>query len=159
MDEEMRHSLECIQANQIFPRKQLIREDENLQVPFLELHGESTEYVGRAEDAIIALSNYRLHIKFKESLVNVPLQLIESVECRDIFQLHLTCKDCKVIRCQFPTFEQCQDWLKRLNNAIRPPGKIEDLFSFAYHAWCMEVYASEKEQHGDLCRPGRPDFL
>ncbi|XP_062944141.1 myotubularin-related protein 3 isoform X5 [Cynocephalus volans] len=165
MDEEIRHSLECIQANQIFPRKQLIREDENLQVPFLELHGESTEYVGRAEDAIIALSNYRLHIKFKESLVNtasqsaasqipVPLQLIESVECRDIFQLHLTCKDCKVIRCQFSTFEQCQEWLKRLNNAIRPPAKIEDLFSFAYHAWCMEVYASEKEQHGDLCRPG-----
>uniref|UniRef100_A0A8C2YDS6 phosphatidylinositol-3,5-bisphosphate 3-phosphatase n=1 Tax=Coturnix japonica TaxID=93934 RepID=A0A8C2YDS6_COTJA len=137
-----------------FPRKQLIREDENLQVPFIELHGESTEYVGRAEDAIIALSNYRLHIKFKESVVNVPLQLIESVECRDIFQLHLTCKDCKVIRCQFSTFEQCQDWLKRLNNAIRPPSKIEDLFSFAYHAWCMEVYASEKEQHGDLCRPG-----
>ncbi|XP_036849570.1 phosphatidylinositol-3,5-bisphosphate 3-phosphatase MTMR3 isoform X3 [Manis javanica] len=154
MDEETRHSLECIQANQIFPRKQLIREDENLQVPFFELHGESTEYVGRAEDAIIALSNYRLHIKFKESLVNVPLQLIESVECRDIFQLHLTCKDCKVIRCQFSTFEQCQEWLKRLNNAIRPPTKIEDLFSFAYHAWCMEVYASEKEQHGDLCRPG-----
>ncbi|XP_021268904.1 myotubularin-related protein 3 isoform X2 [Numida meleagris] len=154
MDEETQHSLECIQANQIFPRKQLIREDENLQVPFIELHGESTEYVGRAEDAIIALSNYRLHIKFKESLVNVPLQLIESVECRDIFQLHLTCKDCKVIRCQFSTFEQCQDWLKRLNNAIRPPSKIEDLFSFAYHAWCMEVYASEKEQHGDLCRPG-----
>ncbi|KAM4816166.1 LOW QUALITY PROTEIN: phosphatidylinositol-3,5-bisphosphate 3-phosphatase MTMR3-like [Urocitellus parryii] len=164
-DEETRHSLECIQANQIFPRKQLIQEDENLQVPSLELHGESTEYVGRDEDAIIALSDYRLHIKFKESLVNttsqsatseipVPLQLIESIECRDIFQLHLTCKDCKVIRCQFSTFEQCQDWLKRLNNAIRPPAKIEDLFSFAYHAWCVEVYSSEKEQHGDLCRSG-----
>ncbi|XP_070619205.1 phosphatidylinositol-3,5-bisphosphate 3-phosphatase MTMR3 isoform X2 [Erythrolamprus reginae] len=154
MDEETHHSLECIQANQIFPRKQLIRDDENLQVPFLELHGESTEYVGRADDAVIALSNYRLHIKFKESVVNVPLLLVESVECRDIFQLHLTCKDCKVIRCQFSTFEQCQEWLKRLNNAIRPPSKIEDVFSFAYHAWCMEVYASEKEQHGDLCRPG-----
>ncbi|CAM2103401.1 unnamed protein product [Caretta caretta] len=74
MDEETQHSLECIQANQIFPRKQLIREDENLQVPFLELHGESTEYVGRAEDAIIALSNYRLHIKFKESVVNTVCQ-------------------------------------------------------------------------------------
>lgn len=61
---------------------------------------------------------------------------------------------CLWARCQFSTFEQCQDWLKRLNNAIRPPSKIEDLFSFAYHAWCMEVYASEKEQHGDLCRPG-----
>lgn len=154
MDEDGQHSLECIQANQIFPRKKLIREEENLQVPFPELHGESTEYIGRAEDAVIALSNYRLHIKFKETLVNVPLQLIESVECREMFQLHLTCKDCKVIRCQFSTFEQCQEWIKRLNNVIRPPAKIEDLFAFAYHAWCMDVYASEKEQHGDLCRPG-----
>lgn len=41
------------------------------QVPFPELHGEFTEYVGRAEDAIIAMSRYRLHIKFKESIVNV----------------------------------------------------------------------------------------
>lgn len=43
------------------------------QVPFPELHGEFTEYVGRAEDAIIATSNYRLHIKFKESVVNVSI--------------------------------------------------------------------------------------
>ncbi|NP_001088055.1 myotubularin related protein 3 homeolog S [Xenopus laevis] len=154
MDEESQSSLECIQANQIFPRKQLIREDDTLQVPFQELHGESTEFVGRAEDAVISLSNYRLNIKYKESSINVPLQLIESVECRDPFQLHLTCKDCKVIRCQFSSFEQVQEWQKRMNSALRPPSRIEDLFSFAYHAWCMEVYASEKEQHGDLCRPG-----
>ncbi|KAE8634055.1 hypothetical protein XENTR_v10002189 [Xenopus tropicalis] len=154
MDEESQSSLECIQANQIFPRKQLIREDETLQVPFQELHGESTEFVGRAEDAVISLSNYRLNIKYKESSINVPLQLIESVECRDPFQLHLTCKDCKVIRSQFSSFEQVQEWQKRMNAALRPPSRIEDLFSFAYHAWCMEVYASEKEQHGDLCRPG-----
>ncbi|KAM5194425.1 phosphatidylinositol-3,5-bisphosphate 3-phosphatase MTMR3 isoform 2-T2 [Mantella aurantiaca] len=154
MDDESQSSLECIQANQIFPRKQLIREDENLQVPFQELHGESTEFVGRAEDAVISLSNYRLNIKYKESFINVPLQLIESVESRDPFQVHLTCKDCKVIRCQFSNFEQVQEWQKRLNATLRPPSRIEDLFSFAYHAWCMEVYASEKEQHGDLCRPG-----
>ncbi|NP_001080011.1 myotubularin related protein 3 homeolog L [Xenopus laevis] len=154
MDEESQSSLECIQANQIFPRKQLIREDETLQVPFQELHGESTEFVGRAEDAVISLSSYRLNIKYKESSINVPLQMIESVECRDPFQLHLTCKDCKVIRCQFSNFEQVQEWQKRMNAALRPPSRIEDFFSFAYHAWCMEVYASEKEQHGDLCRPG-----
>uniref|UniRef100_A0A3B4ZPL3 phosphatidylinositol-3,5-bisphosphate 3-phosphatase n=1 Tax=Stegastes partitus TaxID=144197 RepID=A0A3B4ZPL3_9TELE len=147
-------SLECIQANQIFPKKSPVLEEENMQVPFPELHGEFTEYVGRAEDAIIAMSNYRLHIKFKESVVNVPLQLIESVECRDMFQLHVTCKDCKVVRCQFSTFEQCQEWLKRLNVVLRPPSRLEDLFSFAFHAWCMEVYAGEKEQHGELCRPG-----
>ncbi|XP_078106511.1 phosphatidylinositol-3,5-bisphosphate 3-phosphatase MTMR3 isoform X1 [Sander vitreus] len=154
MEEEGQQSLECIQANQIFPKKSPVLEEENMQVPFPELHGEFTEYVGRAEDAIIAISNYRLHIKFKESVVNVPLQLIENSECRDMFQLHVTCKDCKVVRCQFSTFEQCQEWLKRLNAVVRPPSRLEDLFSFAFHAWCMEVYAGEKEQHGELCRPG-----
>ncbi|XP_015244365.1 PREDICTED: myotubularin-related protein 3 [Cyprinodon variegatus] len=154
MEEEGQQSLECIQANQIFPKKSPVLEEENMQVPFPELHGEFTEYVGRAEDAIIAISNYRLHIKFKESIVNVPLQLIECVEVRDMFQLHVTCKDCKVVRCQFSTFEQCQEWLKRLNAVVRPPSRLEDLFSFAFHAWCMEVYAGEKEQHGELCRPG-----
>ncbi|XP_026124782.1 phosphatidylinositol-3,5-bisphosphate 3-phosphatase MTMR3 isoform X3 [Carassius auratus] len=156
MEEEGQQSLECIQANQIFPRKPPVLDDDDLQVPFPELHGECTTFVGRAEDAIIAMSSYRLHIKFKESVVNncscevsVPLQLIESVECRDMFQMHITCKDCKVIRCQFSTFEQCQEWLKRLNAAVRPPSQIEELFSFAFHAWCVE-----KEQHGDLCRPG-----
>ncbi|RXN20951.1 myotubularin-related 3-like isoform X2 [Labeo rohita] len=113
MEEEGQQSLECIQANQIFPRKPPVLDDDDLQVPFPELHGEYTKYVGRAEDAIIAMSSYRLHIKFKESLVN------------------------------------CQEWQKRLNVAVRPPSQIEELFSFAFHAWCVE-----KEQHGDLCRPG-----
>uniref|UniRef100_A0A8C2Z3T9 phosphatidylinositol-3,5-bisphosphate 3-phosphatase n=1 Tax=Cyclopterus lumpus TaxID=8103 RepID=A0A8C2Z3T9_CYCLU len=154
MEEKGQQSLECIQANQIFPKKSPVLEEENMQVPFPELHGEFAEYVGRAEDAIIAVSNYRLHIKFKESVVNVPLQLVETVECRDMFQLHVTCKDCKVVRCQFSTFEQCQEWLKRLNTVVRPPSRLENLFSFAFHAWCMDVYAGEKEQHGELCRPG-----
>uniref|UniRef100_A0A8C2Q9M9 phosphatidylinositol-3,5-bisphosphate 3-phosphatase n=1 Tax=Cyprinus carpio TaxID=7962 RepID=A0A8C2Q9M9_CYPCA len=148
-EEEEQQSLECIQANQIFPRKPPVLDDDDLQVPYPELHGEYTKFVGRAEDAIIAMSSYRLHIKFKESVVNVPLQLIESVECRDMFQMHITCKDCKVFRCQFSTFEQCQEWLKRLSAAVRPPSQIEELFSFPFHAWCVE-----KEQHGDLCRPG-----
>ncbi|KAB5567568.1 hypothetical protein PHYPO_G00234220 [Pangasianodon hypophthalmus] len=154
MEEEGQQSLECVQANQIFPRRPPVLEEEALQVPFPELHGEFTKYVGRAEDAVIAMSSYRLHIKFKESIVNVPLQLIESVECRDMFQLHITCKDCKFIRCQFSTFEQCQEWLKRLSLVTRPPSQLEELFSFAFHAWCMDSYSSEKEQHNELCRPG-----
>ncbi|KAJ7994091.1 hypothetical protein DPEC_G00262330 [Dallia pectoralis] len=148
MVEEGQQNMDCIQDNQSLPRKPPVLEEENLQVPFPELHGEITQYVGRAEDAIIAMSTYRLHMKFKESIVNVPLQLIETVECRDMFQLHVTCKDCKVVRCQFSTVEQCQDWLKRLNAAARPPALPEDLFSFSYHAWCLNSYA------GELCRPG-----
>uniref|UniRef100_A0AAY4DN94 phosphatidylinositol-3,5-bisphosphate 3-phosphatase n=1 Tax=Denticeps clupeoides TaxID=299321 RepID=A0AAY4DN94_9TELE len=145
-EREGQQSLEAIQANQIFPRKSPVLEEDDLQVPFPELHGEFTEYVGRAEDSVIAMSNYRLHIKFKESVVNVPLQLIESVECREMFQLHVTCKDCKVVRCQFSTFEQCQEWLKRLMAAVRPPSRLEDLFAFAYYAWFVDVCSSERDQ-------------
>lgn len=30
--------------------------------------------------------------------LQVPLRMMESVECRDMFQLHIVCKDSKVIR-------------------------------------------------------------
>ncbi|KAI5614114.1 myotubularin-related protein 3 isoform X2 [Silurus asotus] len=148
-EEEGQQSLDCVQANQIFPKKPPILEEEDLQVPFPELFGEFTQYVGRAKDAIIAISSYRLHVKFKESVVNVPLQVIESVECRDMIQLHITCKDCK-----FPTFEQCQEWLKRLSLVTRPPSQLEELFCFAFYAMSINSNNSEKEQHNELCRPG-----
>lgn len=45
----------------------------SLQVPFPVLQGEGVEYLGCADDAIIAISNYRLHIKFKDSVINVSL--------------------------------------------------------------------------------------
>nr|XP_023664192.1 myotubularin-related protein 3-like isoform X2 [Paramormyrops kingsleyae] len=147
-------SVTALQANECLPKKPPVLEGSALQFPFSELHGEATVYVGRTEDAIIALSTYRLHIQFRESTVNVPLRMIEHVECRDVFQLHVTCKDGKVIRCQFSTFDQCQEWLKRLVSAVRPPSRLEELFCFAFHSWCLDVQAGEKGQRGELCGPG-----
>ncbi|XP_048412794.1 myotubularin-related protein 4 isoform X3 [Stegostoma tigrinum] len=152
--EEGPPSLEYIQAKDLFPRKELVKEDDDLQVPFPVLQGEGVEYLGRADDAVIAISNYRLHIKYKDSLINVPIRLIETVESRDMFQLHIVCKDSKVVRCHFSTFKQCQEWLKRLNKVIAQPTRLEDLFAFAYHAWCLGICADEEDQHVHLCRPG-----
>ncbi|TKS83612.1 Myotubularin-related protein 4 [Collichthys lucidus] len=135
--EEGPPSLEYIKAKDLFPQKELVKEDESLQVPFPVLQGEGVEYLGHADEAIIAISNYRLHIKFKDSVINVPLRLIEGVESRDMFQLHIICKDSKVVRCHFATFKQCQEWVKRLNRAIAHPSRLEDLFALAYHAWCL----------------------
>lgn len=39
------------------------------------LQSEGVEYLGHANDAVIAISNYRLHIKFKDSVINVSLAL------------------------------------------------------------------------------------
>ncbi|XP_043857744.1 myotubularin-related protein 4 isoform X4 [Dromiciops gliroides] len=82
----------------------------------------------------------------------VPLRMIDSVESRDMFQLHIACKDSKVVRCHFSTFKQCQEWLSRLSRATARPAKPEDLFAFAYHAWCLGL--TEEEQHTHLCQPG-----
>ncbi|XP_046276469.1 myotubularin-related protein 4 isoform X4 [Marmota monax] len=150
--EEGPPSLEYIQAKDLFPPKELVKEEENLQVPFTVLQGEGVEFLGRAADALIAISNYRLHIKFKDSVINVPLRMIDSVESRDMFQLHIACKDSKVVRCHFSTFKQCQEWLTRLSRATVRPAKPEDLFAFAYHAWCLGL--TEEDQHTHLCQPG-----
>uniref|UniRef100_A0A8C0LNV9 phosphatidylinositol-3,5-bisphosphate 3-phosphatase n=1 Tax=Canis lupus dingo TaxID=286419 RepID=A0A8C0LNV9_CANLU len=150
--EEGPPSLEYIQAKDLFPPKELVKEEENLQVPFAVLQGEGVEFLGRAADALIAISNYRLHIKFKDSVINVPLRMIDSVESRDMFQLHIACKDSKVVRCHFSTFKQCQEWLSRLSRATARPAKPEDLFAFAYHAWCLGL--TEEDQHTHLCQPG-----
>ncbi|KAG8450645.1 hypothetical protein GDO86_003063 [Hymenochirus boettgeri] len=147
-------SLEYIQTKDLFPPRELVKEEEKLQVPFPVLPGEGVEYLGNANDAVIAISNYRLHIKFKDSVVNVPLRMIEAVESRDMFQLQIICKDSKVVRCHFSTFKQCQEWLKRLSRATLRPAKQEDLFAFAYHAWCQGIGTDEEEQHMHLCRPG-----
>nr|XP_014341745.1 PREDICTED: myotubularin-related protein 4 isoform X2 [Latimeria chalumnae] len=152
--EEGPPSLEYIQAKDLFPQKELVKEEESLQVPFPVLQGEWVEYLGRTENAVISISNYRLHVKLKDSVINVPLRLIESVESRDMFQLHIVCKDSKVVRSHFSTFKQCQEWLKRLNRAVAHPARLEDLFAFAYHAWCLGVCADEEDQHVHLCRPG-----
>lgn len=40
------------------------------------LQGEGVEFLGRAADALIAISNYRLHIKFKDSVINVSSRLV-----------------------------------------------------------------------------------
>uniref|UniRef100_A0A8C4H0L7 phosphatidylinositol-3,5-bisphosphate 3-phosphatase n=1 Tax=Dicentrarchus labrax TaxID=13489 RepID=A0A8C4H0L7_DICLA len=144
----------CLVCIRVFFRLNLNSCFVSLQVPFPVLQGEGVEYLGHADEAIIAISNYRLHIKFKDSVINVPLRLIESVECRDMFQLHIICKDSKVVRCHFATFKQCQEWVKRLNRAIAHPSRLEDLFALAYHAWCLGGSADDEDQHVHLCRPG-----
>ncbi|XP_050966050.1 myotubularin-related protein 3 isoform X2 [Labeo rohita] len=129
-----------------------VQEDE--QVPFPLLHGECVEHVGRAEESVIALTSYRLHIKLQDNIINVPLQLIESVECRDLTQLHLTCKDCKLIRCNFLSAEQCQDWLRRISAVVRPPARLEELFAFAFLSCSASVTAEDREVHDGICRAG-----
>jgi len=87
-----------VQRSDLFPKKTLVTEDESLHVPFPLLSGEAVEFLGKIADGVIALSNFRLLIRFRGSFINVPLALVESVECRDIFYLIIYCKDATVAK-------------------------------------------------------------
>ncbi|XP_039517460.1 myotubularin-related protein 3 isoform X3 [Pimephales promelas] len=140
------------EERQLSPEARQSPEPEDPQVVFPLLHGECVKHVGGAEESIIALTSYRLHIKLQENGISVPLQLIESVECRDLTQLHLTCKDCKVIRCAFQSTEQCQDWLRRISAVVRPPARLQELFAFALLSCSASVSAEDREVHDGICR-------
>ncbi|XP_064647718.1 myotubularin-related protein 3-like [Lineus longissimus] len=131
-------SLEHIHSSEYYPKQEMIVDDETLQVPFPCLCGEGVRYLGRTADGIIALSNYRIVVCFKDSFINVPLGLIEIIECRDIFFLMIYCKDSRIIRCTFPTNDGCLEWYKRLSYSLTTPRELNKVFAFAFYAWCME---------------------
>ena len=41
-------------------------------------------------------------------------------------------------RCWFSTNDTCQDWFKRLAVKTGSCTKLEDVFAFAFHAWCAD---------------------
>jgi len=93
------NTLEAILVSEVYPKKPIQCDEEGLRVPFHELHGESVEHLGRTgSDGIIALSNYRLYVLHKDSFINIPVGIIESVEYRDIFYMNVFCKDAHTLR-------------------------------------------------------------
>ncbi|KAK3083958.1 hypothetical protein FSP39_006006 [Pinctada imbricata] len=147
-------SLECINKSDLFPKKTLVSEDASLQVPFPLLSGEAVEYLGRTSDGVIALSNFRLLTRCKDSFVNLPLGLVELVESRDIFYLHITCKDATVVRCSFTNNDSCQDWYKRISAKVAPHKQLNEFFAFPFYAWSLDkdTNPSDHDSCYQLCQ-------
>ncbi|XP_050521870.1 myotubularin-related protein 3 [Daktulosphaira vitifoliae] len=148
-----------VRASELYPKRHLETDEgpptlEPPTVPFTPLAGESVEYLGRgSNNTVLALSNYRFyqqiscerskHVKgFQDS--NIPLGLIEMVEIKDLFYIIVSCKDARTCRCTFSTNDLCIEWFKRLNKAIQCPKNVQDLFSFAFHAWAIEEHCNEE---------------
>ncbi|EDV34820.2 uncharacterized protein Dana_GF19035, isoform B [Drosophila ananassae] len=136
-----------IRAAESYPKSQMEKEDSQLLVPFQELLGESIKYLGRTDDGILALSNYRIFLSKKSTAFEtyVPLGLIESVQGRDLFQLIINCKDASTVRCSFQSTEQCVDWQRRINLLIGVPQTLENLFAFGFYSWTCDIFGSSNE--------------
>lgn len=102
--------------------------------------GESIKYLGRTDDGVLALSNYRIFVSMKSTAFEtyVPLGLIESVQVRDLFQLVVNCKDASTVRCSFQSAEQCLEWQRRIQLLIGIPETLETLFAFPFYSWTCD---------------------
>lgn len=65
--------------------------------------GEFVRYIGRTDDGILAMSNYRICLKSQtataaETEISIPLNVIEYVTVRDLFQLMVSCKDASTFK-------------------------------------------------------------
>lgn len=134
------------------------KEDDQLTVPFQELAGESVKYLGRTDDGVLALSNYRLFL-LKSSTnteTSVPLGLIESAQIRDLFHLMIFCKDASTVKCSFETAEQCTEWQRRIMLSVGVPETLESLFAFPFYSWTSDTAVGEMgEWSGRLQRASR----
>lgn len=87
--------------------------------------------------------------------INIPLGLVESAEQRDLFYLHIYCKDARSYRVQFASSGAAEEWCRRLLDEISPPVKMEDVFAFAHFAWAAEggheeLSEASKEESSDF---------
>ena len=88
-----------LQASELFPKHTNFESDDpTLSIPFILLSGESVVALGRTSDGVLALSNYRLYLQLNEACYNIPLGLIEQLEVKEIFYLHIACKDARSLR-------------------------------------------------------------
>lgn len=58
--------------------------------------GEFARYLGRTDDGVLALSNYRICLKGlngNETEISIPLGVMEYVTIKDLFLLVVSCKD------------------------------------------------------------------
>ena len=115
------------------------------------LPGENVSHLGKTRDSNdIVLSNYRLHVSLHEdsvdnNFVNVPLSCIESVEAKDLFFVHVNCKDARYYRISFGDNATCEDWHQRILAAISPFQNIEESFAYIHHIWATEAGFEELE--------------
>lgn len=81
-----------------YPLSEIQSDNSNLQVPFIPVAGESVKIIGETSTGTIALSNYRIFIESIGINYNIPIGLIESCEVKDLFYLHIQCKEARTVR-------------------------------------------------------------
>jgi len=147
-----------VKASEVFPMRTPVKEHEKLTACHPLVPGECFLFIGETRAGVVSLSNYRIHVTCPNTspgFINIPLGLVESAEQRDLFYLHIYCKDARSYRVQFASSGAAEEWCRRLLDEISPPVKMEDVFAFAHFAWAAE---GGHEELSEACREEGSDF-
>lgn len=147
-----------VKASEVFPMRTPVKEQEKLSASHPLIPGECLLFIGETRAGVVSLSNYRIHVTCPNTspgFINIPLGLVESAEQRDLFYLHIYCKDARSYRVQFASSGAAEEWCRRLLDEISPPVKMEDVFAFAHFAWAAEggheeLSEASKEESSDF---------
>lgn len=93
MDNDQPSSMLHVRASTLYPLPETCH-----TLPFNLLCGEAVNHSGNSSDGLLALTNYRLYLQNGDRQHHIPLGLIELVEVRDMFYLHIGCKDARSYR-------------------------------------------------------------
>eukprot|EP00092_Neocalanus_flemingeri_P094563 GFUD01120259.1.p1 GENE.GFUD01120259.1~~GFUD01120259.1.p1 ORF type:complete len:972 (-),score=250.85 GFUD01120259.1:755-3670(-) len=132
-----------VKASEVFPMRSPIKDSDSLAPVHPVIPGECVLFLGETRGGVISLSNYRLYASCPPGFLNIPLGLIDQLEQRDLFFIHIYCKDARSYRIQFSSTNTCEEWSRRIMDEISPPVKIEDIFAFAHFAWACETSFEE----------------
>ncbi|KAG5900296.1 hypothetical protein JTB14_000822 [Gonioctena quinquepunctata] len=113
------------------------------EMPFNLLNGENVLHSGISVDGVIIVTNYRFYLQSRNKPFHIPTGLIEVIEVRELFNLHIGCKDARTYKCTFENNEKCQVWYERLLKAANPPKQVEQLFAFYHCIWSKEKALEE----------------
>uniref|UniRef100_A0A0K2U3Q5 Lateral signaling target protein 2 homolog n=1 Tax=Lepeophtheirus salmonis TaxID=72036 RepID=A0A0K2U3Q5_LEPSM len=142
-------SFTMFHARDFYPRKTMVKDGAlnggklNVEAPFNSLPGEDILYLGLIhEDVIAGLSNYRLFVDCHPR-INLPLGLLDFLEQKDLFWIHIHTKDGRYTRFQCQNSGIAEEWLRRISSLSNPSSlNLEDVFAFAHAAW----YVHEQEE-------------
>ncbi|KAJ8985222.1 hypothetical protein NQ317_018251 [Molorchus minor] len=115
-----------------------LQSTDNKNLSFNLLTGETIIHSGNSVDGAILITNYRLYLQSGKVHYHIPLGLIEFVEPRELFYVHVGCKDARTYRCTFENNEECMEWYNRILKASDPPRQVRQLFAFYHCVWSKQ---------------------
>ena len=126
-------------SGNLYPEPKPYYDGVERRTPFSKIEGEYELYLGKSNDDLVCVTNFRLFILRHDAFLNLPLTMIESMERQENNQLLFTTKDGRSTCYKFTDHDTMLRWHERIVQGITgnfTGAKLEERAPlFAYYFW------------------------